>query len=235
MRQRRLLLLLAWTAGLVVAVVLLGRAGHGALTPPSADPGDSAAWAGGREPVDVAFALLLLVSRLLASYLLAATVLSVTAALSGRRWLARVAARLTGPVLTRMVVGALGMTLVGVAAGVAPSPRSGPAPVLIASAEPLPAGDAPVMHRLASDPAPPPAGDPPPVVRDWEVAAGDHLWSVAARVLHEAWGRVPSDREVTPYWSVLVEDNRPRLADPANPDLVFPGQRLSLPAPPPAP
>ena len=71
--------------------------------------------------------------------------------------------------------------------------------------------------------------------RTWTVAPGDHLWSIASRVLSDAWGRPPSDVEVVPFWEQVVELNRDRLADPANPDLIFPGQSLVVPAPPPAP
>lgn len=53
--------------------------------------------------------------------------------------------------------------------------------------------------------------------------------------LARAWGRTPSDAEVDPYWRVVVETNRVHLLDPANPDLVRPGQVLLVPAPPPVP
>lgn len=62
-----------------------------------------------------------------------------------------------------------------------------------------------------------------------EVVAGEHLWSIAASVVADELGRSPTDREVHAYWEVLVEDNRDRLADPQNPDLLFPGQELVLP------
>jgi hypothetical protein len=32
-----------------------------------------------------------------------------------------------------------------------------------------------------------------------------------------------------PYWHRLIERNRSRFADPANPDLLFPGDRLLVP------
>jgi hypothetical protein len=70
---------------------------------------------------------------------------------------------------------------------------------------------------------------------EWEVRPGDHLWSVAAAVLQEAWGAPASDAEVAPYWQRLVEANRAGLADPANPDLLYPGQVVTVPAPPPVP
>lgn len=66
----------------------------------------------------------------------------------------------------------------------------------------------------------------------WTVRPGDHLWHVAETTLARAWGRPPTDAEVAPYWTAVVEANRSRLIDPANPDLIRPGQVLSLPLPP---
>ncbi len=81
-------------------------------------------------------------------------------------------------------------------------------------------------------PAPPAAPAP---LATWTIQPGDHFWHVARAVLTEAWKRPPSDVELLPYWRLLVEHNRSRLADPANPDLVYPGQVLELPGPPPPP
>jgi nucleoid-associated protein YgaU len=39
----------------------------------------------------------------------------------------------------------------------------------------------------------------------------------------------PPEREVARYWRRLVEANRDRLVDPGNPDLLRPGQTLTLP------
>jgi nucleoid-associated protein YgaU len=66
------------------------------------------------------------------------------------------------------------------------------------------------------------------------VQPGDHLWAIAEGELHRAWGRPPSDRKIDPYWRTLVEQNRNRLHDPSNPDLLFPGDRITVPSPPPA-
>lgn len=102
---------------------------------------------------------------------------------------------------------------------------------------------APVMRLLppeeasAPGPVPPPAEavPAPPVDARWEVRPGDHLWSVAVNVLQKAWGDPATDDEVAPYWQRLVEANRAVLADPANADLIYPGQILAVPSPPPAP
>ncbi|MEZ5266408.1 MAG: LysM peptidoglycan-binding domain-containing protein [Acidimicrobiales bacterium] len=63
----------------------------------------------------------------------------------------------------------------------------------------------------------------------WIVRPGDSLWSIAEAVLQERAG-TPADLEaVEAYWRLLVETNRPGLADPSNPDLLFTGQQLTLP------
>jgi nucleoid-associated protein YgaU len=95
----------------------------------------------------------------------------------------------------------------------------------VSSADDVP----PVMQKMEAP------VESPAEARTWTVAAGDHLWSVAERVVAESWGRVPADHELTPYWEQLVDANRDRLADRANPDLIFPGQQFVVPPPPPAP
>src|SRR3954453_20288015 len=47
---------------------------------------------------------------------------------------------------------------------------------------------------------------------------------VPQRALTEAGHRPPTAPETAPYWLHLVAQNHSRLADPANPDLVYPGQ-----------
>jgi hypothetical protein len=72
-----------------------------------------------------------------------------------------------------------------------------------------------------------PAGAAEPAM--WTVQPGDHLWSIARRVLeHQGWTSV-GDERVTPYWRVLVAANHDRLPVPDNPDLLFPGDRLVVP------
>jgi LysM domain len=66
---------------------------------------------------------------------------------------------------------------------------------------------------------------------DYVVEAGDHFWRIAERTLAASTGQEPGDAEVDAYWRRLVEANASRLSDPANPDLLFAGQVLVLPAP----
>ncbi|HKE77599.1 MAG TPA: hypothetical protein VKB57_28520 [Acidimicrobiales bacterium] len=65
----------------------------------------------------------------------------------------------------------------------------------------------------------------------WTVAPGDSFWSIAAELVTPAGGPAPTERQVARYWRRLIDANRGRLADPGNPDLLLPGQRLLLPPP----
>lgn len=102
-----------------------------------------------------------------------------------------------------------------------------PSPVAVPTSQPNP----------SAAPAPPtaPASQTPPPTARWEVAPGQHFWSVAEILLASAWQRAPSDNEVDPYWRRLVAANRSVLRDPDNPDLLYPGQVITVPPPPPAP
>jgi LysM repeat protein len=102
--------------------------------------------------------------------------------------------------------------------------------------EPAPDATATMTRTDDSGPAarrPPalPAVDP----ATWVVEPGDSLWSIAedvvgAEVVAGAGAAVPGERAVARYWRRLVAANRPQLVDPANPDLLVPGQRLVVPA-----
>ena len=67
------------------------------------------------------------------------------------------------------------------------------------------------------------------------VEKGDHFWAIADDVLTEAWGRAPTNAELTPYWAEVVAANEDRLLPPEDPNLIYPEQRFVLPAPPPSP
>lgn len=68
----------------------------------------------------------------------------------------------------------------------------------------------------------------------WTVRRGECFWSIADDALAHALGRAPSDAEVVPYWRAMIQANRHLLADPANADLIYPGQVFAVP-PVPAP
>lgn len=227
-RARRCGLLVAWTGVLVATVALVGPA-------PRLDrPAGTGGWLddGG---VGATVAVLRLAVLALAWYLLAATVLAVGARLARVPRLLAATDLVTIPAVRRLAEGAVGVSL---AAAVLTADVGGlPArPAVAAVAESGPVTDPPVMRRAADGPAVPHMRRLPDAApaATWTVRPGDHLWRVAEEVLTAAWGRPPTDREITPYWRDVVEANRPRLPDPRNPDLIWPSMELTVP-PPPAP
>jgi hypothetical protein len=73
--------------------------------------------------------------------------------------------------------------------------------------------------------------EPAEPAEPWTVAPGDSFWSIAEEILTDIAGHEPTEQAIRRYWVQLIETNRRRLADPANPDLLFPGQLLDLPDP----
>lgn len=237
--------------GLLLAVALGGQAlGQATLAPPTlTDPASWATWASGRAPLEATFAVLGLLVVVLAWYLLAATTLATGARLWGDRRLISVIDLVTLPVIRRSVHAALGVGLVGtsvVGVAVGPGPDR-PVPSVAIASVPVAAMDSPedeieeqppVMRLLPDEGSgadtiatSPTSG---PAESEWEVRPGDHLWSVAVRVLQSAGTDPSSDGVVAEYWHRLIEANTDRFADPGNPDLIFPGQILTLPIPSPA-
>lgn len=60
-------------------------------------------------------------------------------------------------------------------------------------------------------------------------AAGDSMWVLAERHMVDILGRPVSGSGLAGYWATVVEANRDRYPDPANPDLIHVGQRFVLP------
>jgi hypothetical protein len=63
----------------------------------------------------------------------------------------------------------------------------------------------------------------PPGGQAWTVKPGDSLWSIACDVV----GPTAPSKTIAAYWLRLIQLNEPQLADP---DLIFPGQVIHLPA-----
>ena len=83
-----------------------------------------------------------------------------------------------------------------------------------------------------SRPTPQPAHEPAPgSASAYTVAVGDSFWSIAEQQVTSRLGRTPTDADVLEPWLALIDVNRDRLLDPADPDLLHPGQVLRLPAP----
>lgn len=145
--------------------------------------------------------------------------------------------------LQRFVHGLAGLSLTAGLAVVAPSAGipagsdPGVAVMHLIDAPPLAAAPAPSAPPAAPVPVPVPEPVPVPVagaarlVGEIAVGPGESFWSISAEVMIEALGRPPSDSEVVGHWKRLIELNRDRLVDPDNPDLLYPGQVLVLPAP----
>src|SRR5688500_7360253 len=178
----------------------------------------------------------------LGAYLVVSTIASllVHGLRSGRRAgaLVRAVDAVTLPPVRRLVRAVLG---VSVAAGtfVGPASASAAAAAAASTDPPVPVmrrlgDDAPaVMHATTTLPAvevAPPTPAPEAAATEWTVRPGDHFWRIAEDVLAARLHRAPTDGETDSYWRRLVTTNRDRLADRENPDLLFPGQVLLLPA-----
>jgi nucleoid-associated protein YgaU len=214
--------LVGWIGALGCAAVVLLR---------------SVAWPGAGDPAAATMAVAQVVAGALAAYLALASVLAIRLP------------RLAPAFVQRLVAAAAGTTLAlaPVAAGAAPRPVPAPsdAPVLHKVADdpttmpttPVPRPGvgrdrAPEEHAVPpSSPvtAPNPGASPGAGAGNVTVAPGDHLWGIAERVLAQRLGRPPTDAEVAPYWSQLIEANRDRLAT-GDPDLIFAGQVFRLPS-----
>ena len=77
-----------------------------------------------------------------------------------------------------------------------------------------------------TNPATPPADFAALSTTDsWSVKPGDNLWAIAETVVAERSG-TQTRGSVAAYWGALLEANADRLVDP---DLIMPGQILTLP------
>lgn len=61
------------------------------------------------------------------------------------------------------------------------------------------------------------------------VAPGDHFWGLASAHLAAILRRPPSDAEIVPYWLEVVDANRRHIRS-GDPDLIYPGEEVVLPA-----
>ncbi len=252
---------LLWLAALAAAAVALRAAATGDLAAPPPSPGALLDWIDAREPAAALVALVRVAGEVAAWYLLACSALELLGRVARVPGATRLAGALAVPGVRRVVHAGLGLGLAAGAlgtVGAADAERAGPAPVTMIRTPPaavtqvrvdgraamvpttgastgtatMRPADVDSTDRHAATPPAPPAPPPTPAPTTWRVRPGDSLWRVAEEVLADAWGRVPSDAEVDPYWRLLVAANRGRLVDPDDADLVLPGQVLDVPAPP---
>lgn len=166
------------------------------------------------DPVGQAMTVVRALTAVLAAYLLVATVLAIRLP------------PIAPAFVRRLVAGAVGSALLAT-----------PMTATASAEERVPAAEAPVLRRV-DEPAPavPATPAPPTPARgaggaagEAVVGPGDHLWSIAERVVAGRLGRAPTDDEVAPYWAAVVERNAHRLSS-GDPDLVFPGETVVLPS-----
>lgn len=244
---------IGWTVLLVGAVLLLRASAGGDLAPPPLDSlGAVGDWVDARDPATAAIALVRFAAELAGWYLLGLTALYGLASGLRSGGLASLADALAAPGAARLVRSGLGLGLLAsTAAGAATTTDDRAATTSTAIMRPLnddgtawmvPEGaESPEDPSTSPSPAEtmptaettPTAGSTVATARrtTWTVSSGESFWSIAEDVLEEALGRPPSDAEIDPYWRALIETNRHRLVDPADPDLIHPGQVFELPAP----
>jgi LysM repeat protein len=61
------------------------------------------------------------------------------------------------------------------------------------------------------------------------VRKGDNLWKLSANELADAHGTRPTNREIVPYWKTVIDANEDTLRS-GDPDLIYPGEEVILPA-----
>jgi nucleoid-associated protein YgaU len=74
----------------------------------------------------------------------------------------------------------------------------------------------------------PPIGPADPEGLTVVVEKGDHMWKISKRELAEVLQREPGNKEIHPFWVETIEMNRDSLRS-GDPDLIFPGEELTLP------
>lgn len=103
----------------------------------------------------------------------------------------------------------------------APTTTAPPAPVPSTDPAPIPSTEATPVPETDQSPS-------PSSTHRYVVQPGDHLWSIAERAV-TLDGTTAEAAVVARYWRALIDANRDRLVDPADPDLILPGQELELP------
>lgn len=240
-RARSATTLLAWTAALAAGLAVFHDLGGHSMPAPPWQPHAFLGWLRATDPALATMSLLRLLVLALTWYLVGVTAVGVVARLAGAVLLVRVADALTVPALRRLLQSALGVGLATAMVTSASPARAQPLPLQLldsVSAEtaetdplathPVRSPDVPVpvvadaAHAVDVDKASRPADQ-------HTVVAGESFWRIAADRVTQTVGHPAGDAEVAVYWRRLIEQNRSRLADPGNPDLLFPGQRLDLP------
>lgn len=232
----------ALTALATVTLLGLAALGDGSLAGPRVSSWSGAsAWYDEVGAGTVAVAGLRMVTMAAVAWLLLGTVLQLLASFTLRGGLATLADTISPLVLRRLAHGFAGLSVsAGLALPALPGQLGGDPPgtavmqVVEEGAETSSTTVAPTMAPpaqviVAPTATPNPAAPSLPADEEVRVEAGDSFWSLAVDVVSEGRSDAPGEAEVMRYWTRLIEANRERLVDPANPDLLFPNQVLVVP------
>lgn len=235
---RRWLVLLGWLAFVAASIGGLHRLGN-------AFPLELVLDSGG--PLEPALAGVLRLTGLAVGYWLAASTVLYLIGRAGRLpgairaigWATiGPVRRLIDGVVASAVVASVGIPATAIAMtgpGYIPVPAGDP----IETEVPVPGSFLPGTLFLPTQQIPvPEVGDPESVApqttvpnepTEVVVQSGDHMWSLAQQRLEQVRGREVSDTEIAPYWLKMIDVNLSRIRS-GEPDLIYPGEILLLPA-----
>jgi nucleoid-associated protein YgaU len=226
-RPARLALSVALLAAALDALVQMG---DGPLAPPPLSISGAVSWSNRTTAVVAAFALVRLIALALGGYLLVLAMVGGAVHTMRTRRGILLLDRATLPAL-RGALAVMGLGTLGIVT--APVTFATPNPPVSSTAQIRPVAPSTATIRPAPDAPPPPSAPvPPPAASSTDdqqhvVARGESLWVIAATRLAEARASDVSDEEIAGYWRAVV------AANPLpNPDLLFVGQVIELPAVP---
>ena len=257
--MKRSLGLAVWVTGLTLVVLALTAMPETRVAVPIDDVSALRAWAEGAAPDALALEMLKVVTLAASLWTLGALLFTAFAQATGARRAAGTVARTlprrlrvlvrpaTAAVLSAsLTVGSTGMVaatelgtqgepavLVHLGTVGPPTSAATPSPERLEPATlrhlgpSLDTEHTPLVAPHHSPPPPHPA--PVPHEQVWVVEPGDHLWSIASGTLAQRVESPVPLAAVGEYWLRLIEANRDRLPDPANPDLIYPDMEIVLP------
>jgi hypothetical protein len=249
-----LLVLISMEIGLLDALYRLESLPF--LRTPGADPPAWRLWLASTPPQDAVAAVLRLIATGTAWWLLATTGLYLAARLTRVPAMVRALEWTTPRAVRRLIDRAVALSVIASLAGGTAAFAAGgnpPAPVVaVAGRQPgtllLPGTELGTQPQPSPEPLPvpvPPAASVPPVapipessaLREgaaspgppdrYTVQRGDNLWTIAANHLADS-GITRSNGRIAHYWKELIQENRRGLRS-GNPDLIFPGETVTLP------
>jgi nucleoid-associated protein YgaU len=224
---------LALATGLVVIVVWLYEIGSDDLSDAPTSLDALAVWIDRHNAVTLAFALVRVEALVLAGYLLVLTAASAVVRLLELPRATRLVDRFTLPFARGVFGGAAALGVMVVPGAVHRPAQTATTSTIVTASVEDPDAQA-TLHLEVPDPeavAPVPVSAPVPGPNDtWVVQAGDSLWSIASAHLADLNGTPPADAQVVVMWNRLIDLNRDRLVNPAEPDLIFADQVFELPA-----